>query len=177
MEAANAAVVDGSVDENRVRAAGWLCALSACERRKHRKLLASDPRQAVAFLTLLRVGAVHGREQQRGQRALGARGDAPLYSSRGRGPVGRARLLRVRRGDGGHTPWRGSALMVSRESAKYRHAPRRAMGVGGATQRGRCSGQRGAGAFARVSLLVLSACNSAYWSNATDAASNDSAAA
>ena len=55
MEAANAAVVDGSVDENRVRALlVWLCAPVACERRKHRKLLASDPRQAVAFLTLLR---------------------------------------------------------------------------------------------------------------------------
>ena len=55
VEAANAAVVDGSVDENRVRALlVWLCAPVACERRKHRKLLASDPRQAVAFLTLLR---------------------------------------------------------------------------------------------------------------------------
>ena len=50
VEAANAAVVDGSVDENRVRALlVWLCAPVACERRKHRKLLASDPRQAVAF--------------------------------------------------------------------------------------------------------------------------------
>jgi len=55
VEAAGAAVVDGAVDENRVRALlVWLCAPVACERRKHRKLLASDPRQAVAFLTLLR---------------------------------------------------------------------------------------------------------------------------
>ena len=55
LEAADQIARDDDVDEAQLqKLLVWLVSGVAAERRKHRKLLASDPRQATAFLALLR---------------------------------------------------------------------------------------------------------------------------